>query len=126
MSITEQDVRTEFLAWLNEHLPKGWIEAVDAGDDAALGKARPASDGQKVWTTLAHIASYGLLVARTNPDAPKHTGLSYFIVDMHAPGVEGRPLKQITGDAEFNEAFFTDVRIHDSHRLGNEGDGWKV
>jgi alkylation response protein AidB-like acyl-CoA dehydrogenase len=239
MSMTELDVRTEFLSWLKEHLPAGWIEAVDAGDDAALAKARQGFDGQKfleeigkagwaqptwpkeyggggfdvaearvveelknqykvprsfnviglgmgaptimqwgseelkkrylpamaqnkeiwcqlfsepgagsdvaglatravkdgdewivngqkVWTTLAHIASFGLLVARTNPDAPKHTGLSYFIVDMHAPGVEVRPLKQITGDAEFNEVFFTDVRIHDSHRLGNEGDGWAV
>ncbi len=104
-----------------------------AGSDVAGLATRAVRDGdewvvngQKVWTTLAHIASYGLLVARTNPDAPKHTGLSYFIVDMKAPGVEVRPLKQITGDAEFNEVFFTDVRIHDSHRLGNEGDGWAV
>ncbi|HUP87582.1 MAG TPA: acyl-CoA dehydrogenase family protein [Acidimicrobiales bacterium] len=104
-----------------------------AGSDVAGLATRAVRDGdewivngQKVWTTLAHIASFGLLVARTNPDAPKHTGLSYFIVDMKAPGVEVRPLKQITGDAEFNEVFFTDVRIHDSHRLGNEGDGWAV
>src|SRR4051794_15335594 len=104
-----------------------------AGSDVAGLATRAVRDGdewivngQKGWTTLAHIASFGLLVARTNPDAPKHTGLSYFIVDMHAPGVEVRPLKQITGDAEFNEVFFTDVRIHDSHRLGAEGDGWAV
>src|SRR5687768_8623824 len=104
-----------------------------AGSDVAGLATRAVRDGdewivngQKVWTTLAHISSFGLLVARTNPDAPKHTGLSYFIVDMKAPGVEVRPLKQITGDAEFNEVFFTDVRIPDSHRLGNEGDGWAV
>src|SRR5437764_3668921 len=104
-----------------------------AGSDVACLATRAVRDGdecvvngQKVWTTLAHIASYGLLVARTNPDAPKHTGLSYFIVDMHAPGVEVRPLKQITGDAEFNEVFFTDVRVPDSQRLGPVGEGWAV
>ena len=83
-------------------------------------------NGQKVWTTLAHMARWGLLVARTDPDQPKHKGLTYFVVDMHAPGVEVRPLKQITGDAEFNEVFFTDVRIPDSMRLGPEGEGWMV
>jgi len=104
-----------------------------AGSDVAGLATRAVRDGdewvvngQKVWTTLAHIASFGLLVARTNPDAPKHTGLSYFIVDMKAPGVEILPLRQMTGDAEFNEVFFTDVRINDSHRLGAEGDGWAV
>ena len=104
-----------------------------AGSDVAGLATRATRDGeewivngQKVWTTLAHMASFGLLVARTNPDAPKHKGLSYFVVDMHAPGVEVRPLKQITGDSEFNEVFFTDVRIPDSHRLGPEGEGWAV
>ncbi|MHB1486324.1 MAG: acyl-CoA dehydrogenase family protein [Acidimicrobiales bacterium] len=104
-----------------------------AGSDVAGLATRATRDGdewivngQKVWTTLAHMASYGLLVARTDPDAPKHKGLSYFVVDMHAPGVEVRPLKQITGDAEFNEVFFTDVRIPDSHRLGPVGEGWAV
>ncbi|HEX7166664.1 MAG TPA: acyl-CoA dehydrogenase family protein [Acidimicrobiales bacterium] len=83
-------------------------------------------NGQKVWTTLAHIASYGMLVARTDPDQPKHKGLTYFVVDMKAPGVEVRPLRQMTGDAEFNEVFFTDVRIPDAWRLGPEGEGWAV
>ena len=83
-------------------------------------------NGQKVWTTLAHVSSYGMLLTRTNPDVPKHKGLSYFILDMHAPGVEIRPLFQITGEAEFNEVFLTDVRIHDSQRLGAEGEGWRV
>ena len=82
--------------------------------------------GQKVWTTLAHLSKWGMLLARTNPDLPKHRGLTYFVVDMHAPGVDVRPLVQITGDAEFNEVFFDEVRIPDSMRLGPEGDGWRV
>ncbi len=83
-------------------------------------------DGQKVWTTLAHVAKWGLLLTRTDTEAPKHRGLTYFIVDMHAPGVEVRPLRQLTGDAEFNEVYFTDVRIPDHDRLGEVGDGWRV
>jgi|TARA_Y100000768_G_scaffold385304_1_gene371166 alkylation response protein AidB-like acyl-CoA dehydrogenase len=83
-------------------------------------------NGQKVWTTLAHLSNYGMLLTRTNPDTPKHKGLSYFILDMHADGVEVRPLYQITGEAEFNEVFLTDVRIADNQRLGDEGDGWRV
>lgn len=83
-------------------------------------------NGQKVWTTLAHTSNFGMLLTRTNPDVPKHKGLSYFVLDMHAPGVEVRPLYQMTGEAEFNEVFLTDVRIDDSLRLGEEGDGWRV
>lgn len=83
-------------------------------------------NGQKVWTTLAHTSNFGMLLTRTNPDVPKHKGLSYFVLDMHAPGVEVRPLYQMTGEAEFNEVFLTDVRINDSLRLGDEGDGWRV
>jgi len=83
-------------------------------------------NGQKVWNTLAHLAGKGMLVARTDPDVPKHKGLTYFMVDMHAPGVEVRPLRQITGEAEFNEVYLTDVRIPDADRIGDVGDGWRV
>ena len=83
-------------------------------------------NGQKVWTTLAHLAKWGMLVARTDPEQPKHKGMTYFVVDMEAPGVEVRPLFQITGEAEFNEVYFTDVRIPDSERLGEVGEGWRA
>jgi len=81
-------------------------------------------NGQKVWTTFGHLAHFGLLLARTDPDAPKHKGITYFALPMHAPGVEVRPLVQMTGDAEFNEVFMTDVRIPDLYRLSRVGEGW--
>jgi alkylation response protein AidB-like acyl-CoA dehydrogenase len=83
-------------------------------------------NGQKVWTTLAHLSRWGLLVVRTDAEAVKHAGLTAFVVDMQAPGVEVRPLRQMTGEAEFNEVYFTDVRIPNAEMLGNPGDGWRV
>ena len=83
-------------------------------------------NGQKVWTTLAHVARWGLLVTRTDPDQPKHRGLTYFLLDMALDGVDVRPLHQITGEAEFNEVYLTDVHIDDDLRLGEVGAGWSV
>ena len=83
-------------------------------------------NGQKVWSSFAHLADYGILMARTDPSLPKHRGITYFLLDMRTPGVETRPLRQMTGDAEFNEVFLTDVVVPDEARLGAVNDGWAV
>ncbi len=127
--------RTRWLPplWTGEQVWCQLFSEPGAGSDlAALGtRAVRAGDewivnGQKVWTSMAHEASWAILVTRTDPDVPKHRGMTYFVCDMTAPGVQVRPLRQITGEAEFNEVFFTDVRIPDSYRLGAVGDGWSV
>jgi alkylation response protein AidB-like acyl-CoA dehydrogenase len=105
----------------------------NSGSDLAALQTRAVKDGdhyvingQKVWTSLAHVADWMMLLARTDPDAPKHKGITYFLLDMHAPGVTVKPLKQITGDAEFNEVFFDNVRVHESQVLGEVNNGWAV
>jgi len=104
-----------------------------AGSDLAGLATRAVRDGdewvvngQKVWTSLGHKANHGLLLARTDIDAPKNRGITAFLVDMHAPGVDVRPLRQMTGDAEFNEVYLDDVRLPPDAQLGPEGAGWQV
>lgn len=104
-----------------------------AGSDLAGVRTKAVRDGddwivtgQKVWTSGAHYSDYGLLIARTDPDVPKHKGLTMFWVDLKAPGVDVRPIHQMSGGVEFNEVFFNDVRISDAQRLGEVGEGWKV
>lgn len=103
------------------------------GSDLAALRTKAEKDGddwvingQKIWTSGAHYSDWGILVVRTDPNVPKHKGLSYFYLNMKSPGVEIKPIRQISGDANFNEVYFTDVRIPDSQRLGEVGQGWQV
>jgi alkylation response protein AidB-like acyl-CoA dehydrogenase len=105
----------------------------NSGSDVAAAKTRAELkgdefivNGQKVWTTLAHIADWCMLLVRTDPDAPKHRGLSYLLVDMKTPGVTVKPLRQMTGESEFNEVFFDDVRVPRANLLGGLNEGWRV
>jgi len=136
-------VLTHGTDWMKKNLLRRIFTAADiwcqlfsepgAGSDVAGLATRAVRDGdhwivngQKVWTSLAHVSKWGMLLARSDPDAPKHAGMSYFLLDLESPGVEVRPLHQITGEAEFNEVFLNDVRIPAEWMFGAEGDGWKV
>ena len=129
----EQQKRWLRKLWTAEEIWCQLFSEPGAGSDLAALATRAVRDGdgwvvngQKVWTSQAHRAKRALLVTRTDPDVPKHQGLTYFSVDMTAPGVDVRPLRQLTGEAEFNEVFLTDVWIGDEDRIGQVGEGWKV
>ncbi|MET7841381.1 acyl-CoA dehydrogenase family protein [Streptomyces sp. NPDC005356] len=135
------------LAHAQDHIKDRWLPAMyrgdaiacqlfsepDAGSDLASVSSRAVRDGdawvlngQKVWTSVAHHSQIGVALTRTNPDAPKHRGITAFLVPMDTPGIEVRPLRQMTGGADFNEVFLTDVRVPDDHRLGEVDGGWTV
>lgn len=115
---------------------KGWCQLFSepgAGSDLAGLQCRAELDGdewvvngQKVWTSAGHVADLGMLIARTNPESPKHQGISYFAIDMHQPGIDVRPLREITGRAMFNEVFLTDARVASSELIGGLNNGWAV
>jgi acyl-CoA dehydrogenase len=130
-----EDVKQRYLKklWRGDIVACQLFSEPVAGSDLAGLQTRAVKDGdewivngQKVWTSGAQFSEIGEIICRTDPDLPKHKGLTGFVVDMHAPGVEVRPLRQMTGGASFNEVFFTDVRIPDTHRLGDVNGGWTV
>ena len=130
-----EDQRMRFLPPL-VHNEEKWCQLLSepgAGSDLASLATRAVQDGeewvlagQKVWTTWAHLSDFAVCLARSDPTVPKRKGLTYFIVDLHAPGVDVRPLRHIGGEVDFNEVFLEDVRVPDAHRLGPIGEGWRV
>ncbi len=135
MSHGSEDLKRRYLSpiYRGDMLCSQLLSEPGAGSDLAGLTTRAVRDGeewvvngQKVWNSYAHKAKLGQLLARTDPDVPKHQGLTMFLVPLDSPGVEVRPLRQITGDAEFNEVFLTDVRIPDANRVGEPGSGWRA
>jgi alkylation response protein AidB-like acyl-CoA dehydrogenase len=131
---TEEQLKTYIPPALRgEHIWCQLFSEPGAGSDLAGIRTRAVRDGdewvingQKIWNSGAHHSDFGILVTRSDPTVPKHKGMTFFFVDMKTPGVEVRPIHQITGAHRFSEVFLTDVRIHDSQRLGKVGDGWRV
>jgi alkylation response protein AidB-like acyl-CoA dehydrogenase len=130
-----EDVKQRYLRpiYRGEILCSQLLSEPEAGSDLAGLKTRAVRDGdewivngQKVWNSYAHKADLGQLMARTDPDVPKHQGLTMFLLPMNTPGVEPRPLRQMNGNAEFNEVFLTDVRVPDANRVGEAGSGWRA
>ncbi|MEE4281152.1 MAG: acyl-CoA dehydrogenase family protein [Pseudomonadales bacterium] len=135
MTWADEDAKKQFLPRLasGEDIWCQLFSEPAGGSDLAALRTKAEKDGddwiingQKIWTSGAHYSDWGILVVRTDPSVPKHKGLSYFYVDMKSPGIEIKPIRQISGEANFNEVYFTDVRIPDSQRLGDVGQGWQV
>jgi len=135
MAFADDETKTRYVgpAMKGEEIWCQLFSEPAGGSDVAASRTRAIKDGdewvingQKVWTTGAQYSDYGILLVRTDPDVPKHKGMTMFWIDMHDPAVEVRPIHQASGGSEFNEVYFTDLRVKDSQRLGNVGDGWKV
>ena len=135
MAWATEDQKLEHLPPLasGEHIWCQLFSEPAGGSDLAALRTRAVKDGdewvingQKIWTTGAHFSDYAILVLRTDPNVPKHKGLTYFFIDMKSPGIEVKPIKQISGASGFNEVYFTDVRVSDAQRLGAVGQGWQV
>jgi len=135
MAFADEDTKQRFVgpAVKGEEIWCQLFSEPAGGSDVAAARTRAVKDGdewvingQKVWTTGAQYSDFGILLVRTDPDVPKHKGLTMFWIDMHDPAVEVRPIHQMSGGSEFNEVYFTDLRVKDSQRLGAVGEGWKV
>src|SRR5206468_236249 len=139
----EAAFRAEAKAWISANAPKQYEEelrksslgrtVLKGANILEVAKAWQKKNGdewiingQKIWTSGAHYSDYGILLTRTDPNVAKHKGLTMFFLDMKSPGVEVRPIKQASGQSDFNEVYFTDVKIPDSQRLGQVNDGWNV